>query len=234
MEKMESSAPGDRVRRRPSLPPSTRKTRAFPQQRARDTHLALMSAAAEVFAERGYDAAQTPEISRRAGVSVGTFYRYYADKRQAFLEMIRQYLEEAFETVMSRLDPDALSATRSEADRRNTVDHVIDVLFRHAAKEPRLHRVFIAMSLRDPDVAALRAEFDERGRIALGALLEQVAPRERVPDALAAAEVIQIAAREVAITTAGAHAAPYPPERAVALRNALADMIYRYVWGAGG
>src|SRR5262245_23582377 len=83
-------------RRSPGYP-ATRDTRTFAQQRAHDTHRALLDAAAELFAARGFDGTQSPDIARAAGVSVGTFYRYFADKRQAFLELMAQQTSDMFE-----------------------------------------------------------------------------------------------------------------------------------------
>lgn len=210
---------------------NTRDTRTFPQERARATYAALIQASAQVFSEKGFDATQTPDIARRAGVSVGTFYRYFADKRQAFIEMIHQYLERTHESVMAHLPAEAFAAGRTAEARRAAVDHVIDVLFRDAAQHPKLYSLFLALSMRDPEVERMRAEFDRRGRDALATLIDHVVPRARIADPLAAAEVIQIAAREVAVATFGARGAPAQPERAGALRSALADMLYRYVFG---
>lgn len=48
------------------------------------TRQQLLDAAAAVLTERGYAGATTKEIARRAGVSEGTIYRHYADKRELF------------------------------------------------------------------------------------------------------------------------------------------------------
>jgi AcrR family transcriptional regulator len=143
------------------MPPSTRDTRVFPQARARATYDALLAAARDVFMEKGFDAAQTPEIADRAGVSVGTFYRYFADKRQAFIELIGAHLANAHQKILGNLSPSSFSESRTSEERRAALDEVIDVLFRHAAEYPKLHRVFLGMSLRDPDVAKLRVDFEE-------------------------------------------------------------------------
>jgi AcrR family transcriptional regulator len=216
---------------RPTLPPATRETRAFVQDRARATHRALLSAAAQVFAERGFDDAQTPEIARAAGVSVGTFYRYFADKRQAFIEMIEAHLEESYQRVMVNLTPEAFGEARSDDERRATIEHVIDVLFQNTATNPELYRVFVAMSLRDAEVSQIRVGFEHKSRAGLAALIELLVPRERLPDPMAAAEVIQIAAQEVALATIGLHGEPPSSAGSDALRRALADMLYRYVFG---
>jgi len=53
-------------------------------QRGDATRQRLLGAAAAVFVERGYAGATTKEIARRAGISEGTIYRHFADKREIF------------------------------------------------------------------------------------------------------------------------------------------------------
>jgi len=224
-----SESPASADRR--SVPPPTRDTRVFAQQRARATYGALVEAARHVFERQGYDAAQTPDIAREAGVSVGTFYRYFTDKRHAFIEMITEHLDEIYQLVMKDMTVEAFGSTRTEVERRAACDHVIEVLFGNAARHPALQRELLGVALRDPEVARIRQAFDERGRQALAALIEQVAPPDRIPDAVAAAEVIQIAAQEAALATTGQLGIRKPRAEAKALRRALSDMIYRYVFG---
>lgn len=218
--------------RRPSVPPPTRDTRSFPQKRAKKTYASLLQAGGEVFAEMGFDAAQTPDIAARAGVSVGTFYRYFADKRQVFIELAQDYLERGFQATLGGLSADAFMETRTAADRRAALEQVIDLLFQSAAEKPAFHRVFVGMALRDNDVARLRSQQEQRARVAMAQLIETITPRSRIADPQAAAEVIQIAAREVAIaavdSTSGATATDI-----AARRTALTDMIYRYLFTGG-
>ena len=211
--------------------PATRDTREFVQQRAKDTHAALLAAALEVFAEKGFDDTQTPDIARAAGVSVGTFYRYFADKHQAFVEAITAHLERVHERVMSNLTVEVFRPTLTANERRAAIDHVIEILFQIVAEQPQLQRVFIAMSLRDPEVMRIRTEFAARASAGVAALMVQVAPPGRIQDPDAAAQVIQIAAEEVAIVTMGGRGPAQSPERVVALRSALAEMFLRYVFG---
>jgi AcrR family transcriptional regulator len=48
------------------------------------TRKQLLDAAAAVFSELGYAGATTKQIAKAAGVSEGTIYRHYADKRELF------------------------------------------------------------------------------------------------------------------------------------------------------
>jgi len=59
------------------------------QRRAEDRPREICAAALEVFAEKGFAAAKLDEIARRAGVSKGTLYLYFADKEQLFRAVVR-------------------------------------------------------------------------------------------------------------------------------------------------
>ncbi len=63
----------------------------------------LLDAALSLFVEKGYAATRIDEVARRAGVSKGTLYLYYASKEELLKEVIRSRLSkpiaEAFETV---------------------------------------------------------------------------------------------------------------------------------------
>jgi AcrR family transcriptional regulator len=58
--------------------------------RGKATRQALLDAAESLFGTVGYDNASVSEITRTAGVAQGTFYVYFADKRQAFSEVVAQ------------------------------------------------------------------------------------------------------------------------------------------------
>src|SRR6058998_763671 len=49
----------------------------------------LLEAALEVFVERGYSATRLEEVARRAGVTKGTMYLYFANKEALFKEVVR-------------------------------------------------------------------------------------------------------------------------------------------------
>ena len=53
----------------------------------------LIDAAAEVFAERGYDGAGVAEIARRAGVTTGAIYSRYSGKSELLLEALNRSFE---------------------------------------------------------------------------------------------------------------------------------------------
>lgn len=59
----------------------------------------LLAAAREVFAERGYYAANIAEIIERAGVARGTFYNYFESKRAVFQAVLGELIAAVTEAV---------------------------------------------------------------------------------------------------------------------------------------
>jgi AcrR family transcriptional regulator len=199
--------------------------RRFTQERARRTFEALVAAAGEVFIENGYDATGTPDIAERAGVSVGTFYRYFDDKKQVYLEVARRHLVVAYHQVMDQLTPERFAG----GGHRETLAAAIDALVSQILQHPGRSKVFLEMTLRDPDVAALRRAFDEAAQQRLASLLAAVCSREAVPDPQATAFVLFTTAVECANGIAGLRGEPATePGRA---KRALTAFIDRALFG---
>jgi AcrR family transcriptional regulator len=199
--------------------------REFPQERARRTYENLVEAGGRLFAERGFDATQTPDIAAAAAVSVGTFYRYFTDKLEIFVEVQRRHFARAYHDVMARLTPDRFAGK----ERRDTIEHAIAVLLDHIHRSPEMHRVFLEMSLRDEKVAALKGAYDQASCKALAALITSICPREQVSDPEGTATIIYTAVLECAIAVSGARGSiPISRERAL---EALTEMVYRAVFG---
>jgi AcrR family transcriptional regulator len=54
----------------------------------------ILATAAELFAEVGYEAATTNAIAARAGISIGSLYRYFPDKDAILQALIESYFEQ--------------------------------------------------------------------------------------------------------------------------------------------
>lgn len=200
---------------RGSVPPS------FQQERSRRSYLALIEAATELFSAHGYDAVGTPEISQRAGVSVGTFYRYFEDKQEIYLEVARRMLTAAYTATIAGLGPERFVGRA----RHETIAATVDVLFDHVLERPELSRSITEMSLRDPAVAELRRAFETVSVRRLTELIAAVTDREIVPDPEAAAYVLYGSAMQTAYGLAE-HVGP-PLVDAKRAKAALTSFIER-------
>jgi AcrR family transcriptional regulator len=215
-----------RAVRTPTPPSSESLLRAskepdFRQERSRRSYIALIDAAAALFAECGYDAVGTPEIAQRAGVSVGTFYRYFDDKHEVYLEISRRMMVTAYAETIEGLTP----ARFIGLARHETISETITLLFEHVLARPQLSRSFMEMSLRDPQVAELRRAFEDVSIRRLTALISAITPRTIVPDPEATAWVLYGCAMQCAYGLAE-HVGP-PPVDTDRAKKALADFIER-------
>lgn len=193
----------------------------FRQERSRRSYEALLAAAEELFAAHGYDAVGTPEIAQKAGVSVGTFYRYFDDKHEVYLEIMRRMMVSAYKETIERLTPEQFVGRA----RHETISEACAILFDHVLSRPQLTRSFMEMSLRDQNVAELRRAFEQLGCQRLAALIEAVTTRENVPDPEAFAYVLYGAAMQCAYGLA-VHLVPPSIDRERA-RTALTAFIER-------
>jgi AcrR family transcriptional regulator len=193
----------------------------FRQERARRSYLGLIEAATELFSAHGYDAVGTPEIAQRAGVSVGTFYRYFDDKHEIYLEVARRTMIAAYSATIEGLGPERFIGRA----RHETISETIALLFEHVLSRPQLSRSITEMSLRDAEVAELRRAFETVSIQRLTVLLSAITPRDVIPDPEATAYVLYGSAMECAYGLAGLIGAP--PVEAARVRAALTTFIER-------
>ncbi|HEU4734036.1 MAG TPA: TetR/AcrR family transcriptional regulator [Kofleriaceae bacterium] len=210
------------------LPLVLRATREpdFRQDRSRRSYLALIDAATELFGAQGYDAVGTPEIAQRAGVSVGTFYRYFDDKHEIYLEIARRTMAAAYAETIAHLGPERFVGRA----RHETISETIAILFDHVVSRPQLTRSFQEMSLRDPQVAEVSRAFDQISIQRITTLISAIVPRDIVPDPEATAWVLHASAMHTAYGLAG-HFGP-PLIGADRARKALTAFIERALFPA--
>lgn len=199
----------------------------FRQERARRSYQALLDAAAELFAAHGYDAVGTPEIAQKAGVSVGTFYRYFDDKHEVYLEIMRRMMVLVYRETIENLTPERFVGLA----RHETIYQGVGMLFDHVLARPQLTRSFMEMSLRDGQVAELRRAVDQLATQRLAKLIELICTRKDVPDPESFAYVLYGSAMQCAYGLA-VHLVPTALDRERA-RAALTAYIERALFPGG-
>ncbi len=119
------------------------------------TRRALLEAAEDVFAEYGWETASIVKITERAGVSQGTFYRYFVSKQAIFDELVED-LNRRVRHAMA--EGAAHGRSRAEAERFG-----FEGFFRFTAEHPALYRVIRQAEFASP--VALQRHYE---RIAAG------------------------------------------------------------------
>ena len=77
----------------------------------------LLDAALAVFDELGYAATPVPVIAQRAGVAVGSIYRYVSGKEQLANELYRREKRRMAMALFDGVDLDTLPKTKAHRER---------------------------------------------------------------------------------------------------------------------
>lgn len=97
----------------------------------------MVEAAGQLLVETGYARASTNEIARRAGVSVGSLYQYFAGKEDIFREILQRHRERVLPTIMAAF----ARMAEPEEDLVQTTLDLLRSMARVNAENPRLMAV---------------------------------------------------------------------------------------------
>lgn len=89
-----------------------------------DKREAVLQAATEVFANKGFNNATVGEIAQRAGVAKGTPYLYFADKTGIFCAVFDRWCYAIFDTAAEALSVEASASERLLALGLTSVDYM--------------------------------------------------------------------------------------------------------------
>jgi AcrR family transcriptional regulator len=135
-------------------------TRARKRRPRGDTQAAVFQAAAQEFAERGYDAARVDRIAVRARVNKAMLYYHYGSKQALYVEVLR----EMFLAVGAR--------GRAIADREGPADAKLDAWVEAIVEEAAARPWFPPIMLREMASGAAHiddATFETMNGVYLGA-----------------------------------------------------------------
>src|SRR4051794_34765611 len=140
----------------------------------------ILAAAAEVFAERGYEGAAVSDIARRAGFTTGAIYGRFRDKAELLLEVVRGVLESQQEAAVM-----AASATTGEGGVSSRFAALVGE-FVDANREASRALVLEAhvAARRDETVGALLRDFQSERLSALRELVADAQKKGEVADGL--------------------------------------------------
>ena len=102
------------------VPHATSLRRAPVQRRSAERLTRILDACAELLDEVGYDALSTRAVALRAGVPIGSVYRFFGNKRQMADALAQRNLERYTERVVERLKE------ARKTDWRAAMDAVLD------------------------------------------------------------------------------------------------------------
>lgn len=127
--------------------------RKLTQNRSIETKNAILKAGIQCFSENGFHKVNTKEIAKAAGISIGSFYGYYDDKKQLFIELIHIYKEDLLKvpTCMQQDDDKCSSYNQDEV-----IQYFVSQKLRVVEKYPlAFHHELNHMRFRDAEIEAV-------------------------------------------------------------------------------
>jgi AcrR family transcriptional regulator len=108
------------------------------QSRSQARVSAILDAAAQLFAEIGYDAATTNAIAERANTRIGSLYHFFPNKEAILNALVERYLAELRALNETVFDPDIVKTMPLPA----LIDRVVDEFARYSTRKIGFEHIF--------------------------------------------------------------------------------------------
>ena len=134
------------------------------QKRSIEKRNKIIEKGFELICEKGYHNISTPDIAEASGVSTGIIYQYFTDKKEIFLEGIRNYSNNIMFPMMSLLEKENIKIDNLE----KLLKKMIDSFIKNHTISKKAHEELMAMSHLDNEVANIfkETEFELTNKIA--------------------------------------------------------------------
>lgn len=124
------------------------------QKRSIEKRNKIIEKGFELICEKGYHNISTPDIAEASGVSTGIIYQYFTDKKEIFLEGIRNYSNNIMFPMMSLLEKENVKIDNLE----KLLKKMINSFVKNHTISKKAHEELMAMSHLDNEVANIFKE----------------------------------------------------------------------------
>ena len=123
-------------------------TRVPTQKRSIEKKQRIKDAALKLMSEKGYFATSSNEIAREAGVSIGTFYSYFKDKKELYAELV----DDIFTAVLTPIN---LNELPDDLSIEETVQLYVTAVFRGHEYQTAFQREISSLSEQSDEFRAI-------------------------------------------------------------------------------
>jgi AcrR family transcriptional regulator len=127
----------DKVAARPDEAAIASPRRSPTQQRSRERVERMLAAASALIAEQGSDAMRMGEVAERAGVSIGSLYQFFPDKRAIVWALAERYTAESQACISA-----ALKDVGDVEGFKNAFSELVDIYYQLFLAEPVIRDVW--------------------------------------------------------------------------------------------
>lgn len=138
-------------------------TRMPTQKRSIEKRNRIIEKGFELMCEQGYYNVSTPDIAEAAGVSTGIIYQYFNDKKDIFIEGVKNYANTIMFPMLTVLESEKIKIDNIE----KLLKSMIDAYIKNHTISKKAHEELMAMSHLDDDVANIfkESEFEMTNKI---------------------------------------------------------------------
>ncbi len=194
------------------------------QERSKQTREKIIQAAIKLIQERGYEKTSSNDIAAEAGVSVGSFYTYFVDKRQLLLVIFDRLADEFSKNIFESIEYQHLFDNDVRANIRHSIATALDDKGIYLGLQRAIHE----MVVKDPEFAERRRAIMRRSISRIRELITQSKKdgltRDIDPDA--AAFIVHRVVFNLSVDYVTGFC-DFEKERAI---DALTDMIHSYLF----
>lgn len=123
-------------------------TRVPTQKRSIEKKQRIKDAALKLMSEKGYFATSSNEIAREAGVSIGTFYSYFKDKKELYAELV----DDIYTAVLTPIN---LNELPDDPSIEETVQLYVTAVFRGHEYQTAFQREISSLSEQSDEFRAI-------------------------------------------------------------------------------
>lgn len=139
------------------------------QKRSMEKKNRIIEAGFVLFTEKGYHNTNTAEIASHAGVSTGTVYSYFRDKKAVFMAVLDGYAEGIMGAVYK-----LIKELRPPYRFEEILEKIMDMTLETHTYSKATHDEMMAMAFLDEDVQQYMTEFEVRTVRTLAELLRKL------------------------------------------------------------
>lgn len=146
------------------------------QRRARQTVEAILDAVVRVLKREGFDAVTTNRIAEVAGVSIGSVYQYFPDKRAIFVALHQRHLDAVDRLIEAKLVEYAASSLEE------LVRAMVEAMVEAHRADPELHELLLTtVPHRADGTRDFAVRLHGAFRLAIAARAHELKKRRNVP-----------------------------------------------------
>jgi len=133
------------------------KARIPKQKRGIESREKIIRAATALFTEKGYYKTNASEIAARARVATGTFYSYFNNKKEVFIEIIKRIYKNVFDSVLVNFES-KMSKYRMTNHRegKRLAHSVVRQLVAEYKVNAQLLKEILALVMKDKEIEKFR------------------------------------------------------------------------------